>query len=98
MHVNQLLVIAFIIKLLSRKNLFNNIKEKHGIETVRLCRQLEKSTIKYEKAKMDLDFLLTCKKESLIPTFAKPKLSIVADNKLRSKIAKLITSFKTIQK
>ena len=90
MQPTQLLVISFILKLLSRKNLFNNIKEKHGNETVRLCRQLEKSTIKYGKVKMDLDFLLTCKKENLIPAFAKPKLSIAADRKLRLKIAKLI--------
>ena len=39
---------------------------------------------------MDLDFLLTCKKEKLIPTFAKPKLSIGGTTRLRSKIARLI--------
>ena len=39
---------------------------------------------------MDLDFLLTCKREKLIPTFARPKLSIGGDGRLRSKVAKLI--------
>ena len=86
----QLLVLSFIIKLLSRINIFNNIREKHGNETVRLCRQLEKSITKRAKIKLDLDFLLKCKKENLIPTFAKPKLSIPSDKKLQSKIAKLL--------
>ena len=90
MQSSTLLVLTFILKLLSRKNLFNNIKEKHGNETVRLCRQLERSSIKYSKVTKDLDFLRTCKKENLIPTFAKPKLSISADMKLRLKISKLI--------
>ena len=90
MHPTQLLVLSFIFKLLSRKNLFNNIREKHGNETARLCRQLEKSSAKMSKVKLDIDFLLTCKKENLIPTFAKPKLSVPSESKLQAKIAKLI--------
>ena len=39
---------------------------------------------------MDLNYLLTCKKEKLIPTFAKPKLSIGGGEHLRLKIAKLV--------
>ena len=60
----QLLVLSFIMKLFSRINIFNNIREKHGNETVRLCRQLEKSITKRAKIKLDLDFLLKCKKEN----------------------------------
>ena len=90
MHPTQLLVLSFIYKLLSRKNIFNNIQEKHGNETARQCRQLGKSITKLSKVKLDLQFLLACKKESLIPSFAKPKLSVPADNKLQSKIAKVI--------
>ena len=89
MHPSQLLVFSFIFKLLSR-NIFNNIREKHGNETARQCRQLEKSITKKSKVKLDLDFLLTCKKENLIPSFAKPKLSIPVDGRLRSKIGKLV--------
>ena len=90
MHPTQLLVLSFIFKLLSRKNLFNNIREKHGNETARLCRQLEKSSTKLSKVKLDIDFLLSCKKENLIPTFAKPKLSVPSESELQGKIAKLI--------
>ena len=90
MFSHQLLVITFIIKLFSRKQIFNRIKEKHGNETWRLCRQFEKCSSKYTKVKLDLDFLLACKKEKLIPTFAKPKLSITGDHRLRLKISKLI--------
>ena len=90
MHPTQLLVLSFIFKLLSRKKLFNNIREKHGNETARQCRQLEKSSTKQSKVKLDIDFLLTCKKENLIPAFAKPKLSVPCESKLQAKIAKLI--------
>ena len=54
MHPTQLLVLSFIYKLLSRKNIFNNIQEKHGNETARQCRQLEKSITKLSKVKLDL--------------------------------------------
>ena len=90
MNNTTLLVFTLLIKILSRRNIFNDIKEKHGNETGRLCRQLEKSTTKLNKLNMDLNYLLTCKKEKLIPTFAKPKLSIGGGVQFRSKIARLI--------
>ena len=90
MNQITLLVMTLVIKLMSRRNIFTDIKEKHGNETGRLCRRLEKSTGKFCKVNMDLDFLLTCKREKLIPTFARPKLSIGGDGRLRSKVAKLI--------
>ena len=51
---------------------------------------LEKKIIQYEKTLHDLRYLLICKKDGLIPTFAKPKLSIQADIRARRDIAKLI--------
>ena len=81
---------GFLYKILSRKPLFTYIREKHGTPTLRQCRGLEKLIIRYEKAQLDLHFLLTCKKEGLIPKFAQPKLSISAGTKLPKEIAKLI--------
>ena len=57
---------------------------------MRLCRGLEKDIIRYEKVRHDLQFLLACKKEGLVPVFAKPKLSIEVDNNTRRGIAKII--------
>ena len=90
MLLTNLLVFGFLFKILSRKPIFAYINEKHGNETLRLCRGLEKDIIRYEKACYDLRFLLRCKKESLVPNFAKPKLSIPGDEKLRKQIASLI--------
>ena len=61
----NLLVITFVIKLFSRKPLFTHIREQNGIETLQLCRGLEKDTLRYEKLNADLRFLLICKKEGL---------------------------------
>ena len=86
----NLLVLGFLYKIFSRKPLFAYIREKHGIETLRLCRGLEKDIIRYEKVRHDLQFLLACKKEGLVPVFVKPKLSIEVDNNTRRGIAKII--------
>ena len=86
----NLLVISFVIKIFSRKPIFTYIREQHGNETFRRCRGLEKDTIRYEKLCSDLRFLLVCKKEGLVPTFAKPKLSINGSVKLQKEIAVLI--------
>ena len=90
MLLTNLLVFGFLFKIFSRKPIFAYINEKHGNETLRLCRGLEKDIIRYEKACYDLRFLLQCKKDGLVPVFAKPKLSIPGDEKLRKQIAVLI--------
>ena len=86
----NLLVIGFLIKIWSQKPLYTYIREKIGTETLRQCRVFEKAVLRYEKLLLDLKFLLTCKKESLIPVFAKPKLSIKENPRLRKKIAQFI--------
>ena len=88
--LTHLLVLGFLYKVLSRKPLFTYIKEKHGTPILRQCRGFEKLILRYEKAQLDLQFLLTCKKEGLVPKFAQPKLSIVAGAKLPKEIAKII--------
>ena len=40
--------------------------------------------------KFDLRFLLTCKKDGLVPTFAKPKIAVPINRRTRIGIAKLI--------
>ena len=85
-----LLVVVFVIKLLSQHNLFMYIKEKHRIQTLRQCRAFERLNLRYKKVQQDLKFVLTCKKENLLPTFAKPKFGIKSDHKLRGDVGKLI--------
>ena len=63
--------------------------EKHGYETLRPCRSLERLNIRYRKTDCDLKFLLARKKENLLPTFAKPKINVSASKKLKSGIGKL---------
>ena len=86
----NLLVLGFLYKILSRKPLFAYIREKHGIETLRQSQVFEKLVIRYEKSLQDLRFLLTCKKEGLVPTFARPKLSIEGGTRIRKGIASII--------
>ena len=90
MDHTTLLVIAFVIKILSRNHLFSYIKEKHGNLQLRLCRVYERTCIRHEKVRHDLDFLLKCKKEHLTPKFAKPKLAVKENGKLKIGIARLI--------
>ena len=55
-----------------------------------LLGEKERLNIRYEKARCDLSFLLACKKENLLPTFAQPKISIITNKKLKYDIGKLI--------
>ncbi len=53
-------------------------------------RQIEKSRRKLEKIKCDIRFMVTCKRNKLIPVFAKPKISIQVKASTRWKIAETI--------
>ena len=90
LFIANLLVIGFLIKIWSQKPIFAYIREKNGTETLRQCRVFEKTVLRYEKLLLDLQFLLTCKKESLIPVFARPKLSIQGNSKMKKRIAEII--------
>ena len=85
----SLLVIIFIIKFLAR-NVFNIIRVKYGLESLRTARKWEKLNLPHEKINCDLKFLLRCKRDNIIPKFAQPKLSIYASYKIKRKIAKTI--------
>ena len=86
----KLLVINFLIKLLAQKQLFTYITEKYGQHTTKLSRQIEKTRRKLEKIKCDIRFMVTCKRNKLIPVFAKPKISIKMKASTRWKIAETI--------
>ena len=86
----KLLIINFLIKLYAHKNIFQLIAEKYGQDTTTLSRLIEKKRTKLRRIKNDLRFLTTCKRNKLIPTFAKPKISIKVNFSIRFKIAATI--------
>ena len=82
----KLFFILFIICLYARFNIFTYITEKHGHTEVKLTRLVEKCCLKLAKFKLDIKFLITCKRKNLIPVFVKPKLAINVNQKTRNKI------------
>ena len=86
----MLLVLIFLIKILARSKIFNIVKEKHGLNTLRCVRNYERLLKRHVKLKYDLNFLLKCKQEALIPNFAKPRFSIKTNAKITTKIGRLI--------
>ena len=84
----KLLIVLFLIKLYARNDIFKRIKKKHGQDVITVIRSLEKLQIKYGKVVADIKYIKTCKKGSLILTFAKVNISIKnATHKLTQKIS-----------
>ena len=81
----NLLVFGFLIKIFAR-NTFNYVREKYGTETHRRCRSYERLVSRQAKNDLDIQFLLNCKKEGIIPKFARPKLSVGNNETLTRKI------------
>ena len=78
------------MKLYARNDIFERIKKKRGQDVITVIRSLEKLQTKYRKVVANINYIKTCKKERLIPTFAKVNISIKnATNKLRRKISSL---------
>ena len=87
----KLLVIVFIIKLYAHNSIYKYIKRKHGQDIITLVRSYESLKTKYVKLQSDIKFIKSCKKENLIPTFAKVNLSIkTANRKLKLRIARIV--------
>ena len=81
----------FIIKLYSQKNIFKYINKKHGKDIYNIIRAFENLKTKYEKTKLDMQYIKLCKQERLLPTFATIKLSIQTKNKtLKERIGRII--------
>ena len=92
--MEPLLVFIFLIKIIARSKIFKTFKEKHGLNTLHAVRNYERLLKRQAKLKCDLDFLLTCKKENLIPNFAKPRFSIKMNIHISKKISKIILETK----
>ena len=81
--MKKLLVILFLINLYALKNIFDIITGKYGQTQLKNARNMERIRIKIAKVKSDLKFLLTCKRNNLRPIFARPKISIKMNMKIR---------------
>ena len=78
------------MKLYARNDIFKRIKKNHGQDVITVIRSLEKLQTKYGMVIADIKYIKTCKRERLIPTFAKVNISIKnATHKLRRKISLL---------
>ena len=95
----KFLVILYLIKLIVRLNIFKHIEKKHVQSTLGIVRSLEKVKRKWFKIRQDINFIKICKKEDLIPTFAKEKLAIKSgNNRVKQKIAIVIMNAELQQK
>ena len=65
----KLLVIPFLVRLYARINTFKLIQETYGRIGIKVARSIEIYRTKLSKIKCNIDFLLTCKRNNLIPTF-----------------------------
>ena len=86
----KLFVILFLIRLYARIYIFKLIEEKYGRIGIKVARSIEIYRTKLSKSKCDIDFLLTCKRNNLIPTFARTKLAVKVNFKLRNKMSRQI--------
>ena len=87
----KLLVILFIIKLYFRINVYKLIQKKKGQDVIKYVRLYEKSKTKSMKLNADIIYIKSCKKEDLIPTFAKVNLATKSGGfKIKEKISKLV--------
>ena len=90
MDATKLLLISFVVKFIARNQLFVYIREKYGHDTLKLCRSWKRLCVRKQKCDTDLEFLLACRKEKLVPKFAQPKLCIdKVPIKLKKQIAKV---------
>ena len=75
----------------ARNNVFKIIKKSHGQNVITAVRNYQKVKTKWMKVDQDIKFIKPCKKEHLVPKFAKVNLSIKSrSSKLKCKISKLI--------
>ena len=90
-----LLILLFIIKLYAHINVFKFIKKRDGQNVIKAACNFEKVKTKWMKVDQDIKFIKSCKKEHLVPTFAKINLYIKSGSyKLKCRISKLIMQTK----
>ena len=78
----KLLVILFLIRLYARIT-----EEKYGCTGIKVAKSIEIYCTKLSKIKCGIDFLLTCKRNNLTPTFPRTKLAVKVSFQLRNKIS-----------
>ena len=86
----KLFVILFLVRLYARIYIFKLIEEKYGRIGIKVARSIEIYRTKLSKIKCDIDFLLTCKRNNLIPTFARTKSAVKVSFQLRNKTSQQI--------
>ena len=86
----ELLVILFLYKLYAHINIFKHIEEKYGQSEIKLARIIQKQHTKITKIRYDINYLLHCKRNGLIPHFARPKFAVKINKYLRDKIGRQI--------
>ena len=85
----KLLVILFLIRLYARIT-----EEKYGCTGIKVAKSIEIYCTKLSKIKCGIDFLLTCKRNNLTPTFPRTKLAVKVSFQLRNKISRQIIDAK----
>ena len=73
-------------------NIYKHIKGKYGQRILKDARLLETIRSKLTKVKCDIEFLNTCKRNILCPTFARPKFAIKISINIKKKITMTIIS------
>ena len=69
--------------------------KKHGQNVMKIVRTYESLKAKLMKVEADIQFVKSCKKDNIIPTFAKVKLAIKCGNwKLHLRIVRIIMETK----
>ena len=81
----KLLIILFLIRLYARIT-----EEKYGCTGIKVAKSIEIYCTKLSKIKCGIDFLLTCKRNNLTPTFPRTKLAVKVSFQLRNKISRQI--------
>ena len=69
---------------------FKHIKEKYGQSEIKLTRIIKKQHTKITKIRYDINYLLQCKRNGLIPHFARPKCAVKINKYLRDKVGRQI--------
>ena len=82
---------GYTMKLIAQINIFKYVRQKHGQSAFKIVTTLEQVKRRYAKVNEDINFIKICKKDDLLPKFAKIRLAIRSGSmKLKRKIARFI--------
>ena len=87
----KLLSLILIIKLIANSNIFTYVLKKHRQKKLQQVRELESLMSRYIRLINDIKYIKSCKRDDIIPTFARVSNSVVKNNrKLNNKVSVLI--------